>query len=209
MIAPDYVRIAFFITSAFMSSTLLAQTLVKDENGFITGVDALEVDGATYNIRFETGSDGSYDSVFGSNTPTFLNNSTGARSAIEVIVGVLNSTNPPSSLSGFQAPWTEIRVPYELKELSESCYAPDNSLDAVAYTYRQNFADPAGEWFNAAPTCYRRAAASAQNQHVTFELVPAPAVATPVPAMPMYLLAVLAGLLAVAGAIRSRTTSRY
>ena len=155
-----------------LSSSLLAQTLIKDENGLVTGICALEVDGTTYNVRFESGSDGSYDSVFGSNTPTFLNNSAGALSAIEEIAGVLNSTNPPSSLSGFQDPHTEIRVPYELKELSDSCYAPDNSLDAVAYTYRQNFADPAGEWFDASPTCYNRATTSAQNQHVVFTQSP-------------------------------------
>jgi len=79
----------------------------------------------------------------------------------------------------------------------------------VAVTYKQNFADPAGEWFNAAPTCYQRAQTSTQNQHVIFESAPASSVATPVPAMPMYLLAVLAGLLAVAGAIRNRAASRY
>lgn len=57
--------------------------------------NALEVDGATYNVRFETGSDNSYDSVFGSRTPVFLNNSTGARTAIDAIAGILNSTTSP------------------------------------------------------------------------------------------------------------------
>lgn len=204
-----FFRSATFFGALFLSAALHAQELVKDENGLVTGINALEVDGATYNVRFEAGSDGSYDSVYGSNTPAFLNNLSGARAAIEAIVGVLNSTNPPSSLAGFQNPWTEIRVPYELKELSESCYAPDNSLDVVAVTYRQNFADPAGEWFDAAPTCYRRAAPSAQNQHVIFELAPASSVATPVPTMPMYLLAVLAGLLALVGTIRARVRSRF
>jgi len=202
-------RLATFFGAVSLSTAIYAQELVEDDNGFVTGINALEVDGATYNVRFEAGSDGSYDSVYGSNTPTFLNNSSGAQAAIEAIVSVLNSTNPPSSLAGFQNPHTEILVPYQLKELSESCYAPNNSLDVVAFTYRQNFADPAGEWFNAAPTCYPRAQGYTQNQHVIFESAPASSVATPVPAMPMYLLAVLAGLLAVAGAIRNRAASRY
>ena len=167
-----YLRSSTLLGGLVLSSSLLAQTLIEDENGLVTGICALDVEGTTYNVRFESGADGSYDSVFGSNTPTFLNNSAGASSAIEAIVGVLNSTNPPSSLSGFQDPWTEIRVPYQLKELSDSCYAPDNSLDLVAYTYRQNFADPAGEWFNAAATCYKRAATSALNQHVVFTQTP-------------------------------------
>ena len=202
-------RLATFFGAVFLSTAIYAQELVEDDSGFVTGLNALEVDGATYNVRFEAGSDGSYDSVYGSNTPAFLNNSSGARAAIEAIVGVLNSTNPPSSIAGFQNPWTQIHVPYQLKELSESCYAPNNSLDVVAFTYRQNFADPAGEWYDAAPTCYQRAATSAQNQHVIFELAPASSVATPVPTVPMYLLAVLAGLLAVAGAIRNRASSRH
>ena len=161
-----------FFGAVVLSSSSVAQTLIEDENGLVTGICALEVKGATYNVRFESGSDGSYDGVFGSNTPTFLNNPTGASSAVEAIADVLNSTNPPSSLSGFQDPWTEIFVPYELKELSESCYEPDNSLDAEAYTLRQNFADPAGEWFDAGPTCYRRASANDLAQHVVFTQTP-------------------------------------
>lgn len=205
---------SFFRTTAFLgavclSASLYAQELVTDESGFVTGIDALRVDGATYNVGFEAGPDGSYDGVYGNNTPTFLDNSIGARAAIEAIVGVLNSTTPPSSLTGFQDPWTEIVVPYELKELSDSCYAPNNSLDVVAYTYRQNFAEPAGEWFDAAPTCYKRAAGSGQKRHVTFELIPTPVVATPVPAMPVYLLAALVGLLALMGTIWGRVSSRF
>lgn len=205
----NFFRTTAFLGAVCLSASLYAQELVTDENGFVTGIDALRVDGATYNVGFEAGPDGSYDGVYGSNTPTFLDNPTGARAAIEAIVGVLNSTTPPSSLTGFQDPWTEILVPYELKELSDSCYAPNNSLDVVAYTYRQNFAEPAGEWFDAAPTCYERAAGSGQNQHVTFELIPTPVVATPVPAMPVYLLAALVGLLALMGTIWGRVSSRF
>ena len=205
----SFFRAAAFLGAVCLSASLYAQELVTDENGFVTGISSLSVGGATYNVGFEAGSDGSYDGVYSSNTPTFLNNQTGARAAIEAIVSVLNSTTPPSSLAGFQDPWTEIRVPYELKELSDSCYAPDNTLDVVAYTYRQNFADPAGEWFDAAPTCYRRAGISDQNRHVTFALIPPPVVAAPVPAMPMYLLAAFAVLLALMGAVWVRVSSRF
>lgn len=204
---PTYIRAALFIASACMSTTLLAQTLVKDDNGFVTGINALEVDGATYNVRFEQGSDGAYDSVFGSRTPTFLNNSSGARTAVDAIAGILNNTTPPSSLDGLDNVYTEIWVPFELKELEDSCYAPDNSLDVVSWTYRQNVADPAAEWVQGSPTCARRTSITTRVYHVTFA-TPA-SVPTSVPAMPTYLLAVLAGVLALAGAIRSRVASRY
>jgi PEP-CTERM motif len=64
-----------------------AETLVGTTS-FPTGVDGLVVDGTTYNVTF---TQGTYNTVYATTPPTFLNNTTGGSDAGADLAAALNS----------------------------------------------------------------------------------------------------------------------
>ena len=108
-------RFLSFIPLFFSVCVLAGGTLVIDENGYATGVNDLYWgDSNYYDVTFEAGS---YEEVYGSSTPLFMNNSSDASEAADEVMALLNGTTPVTNVSS--NPYNGILIPISLT--TEGC----------------------------------------------------------------------------------------
>lgn len=76
----------------------LAVPILVTSGGDTIGINSLDVNGVLYNVSWQ---EGSYNAVFGSDTPTFLGDSTGAQDAANAIISFFNGQSvEPIDLGG-------------------------------------------------------------------------------------------------------------
>jgi hypothetical protein len=185
-------RLLSFSALFFSASVLAGGTLTIDGSGYATGItDFYWGDSDYYDVSFEAGS---YDEVYGANTPLFMNNSSEASEAADEVMALLNGTSPVTNVSS--DPNNGILIPISLN--TGTCQVRSQNREMNAGTgLHQAYGD----------FCYAPSdVTSPRGYHLVFTLdrIRDSGPQIPVPVMPWPALLLLAGFIGLFGVRKSR-----